>query len=184
MNINLQSLLAKLVMVIFSFFITAFCYGQETDLARIEYTYIPQVNSKNSINRFRAFVNLPLKLGWEGCYLIPGIEYRNFDLDINDAVPFDTKDMGKFQMFRASLAAVFRMKKNWIIAIKTGGELASNFEASKIGNNDINFTGAIYFIKDRTGSDFKKPNRLTVGVTQIALRISTNGQSADGNAVS
>ena len=157
MNINLQNLSVSIRMVVISFFFTTICVGQETDLARVEYTYIPQVSSKNTINRFRTFVNLPFKLGWEGCYVIPGIEYRNIDLDINDAVPFDTRDMGRFQMFRASLAAVFKLKKNWIIAIRSGAELASNFEVSKIGNNDINFTGAVYFIKDKTGTDFKKP---------------------------
>ena len=151
-------------MFIFSFFIAAFSYSQETDLARVEYTYIPQVNSKNSINRFRTFVNLPLKLGWEGCYLIPGFEYRNLDMDINDAVPFEKNGMGRFETLRGSISAVFKMKNNWIIAIRTGGELASNFEESTIGNNDINFTGAVYFIKDRTGTKFKTPSRLIVGV--------------------
>jgi hypothetical protein len=151
-------------MVVLSFFNTTICAAQETDLARVEYTYIPQVNSKNSINRFRTFVNIPLKLGWEGRYVIPGIEYRKFDLDINDAVPFETSGLGKFQMFRASLAGVFKLKNNWIIAIRSGAELASNFEVSGIENNDINFTGAVYFIKDKTGEEFNKPSRLTIGV--------------------
>jgi hypothetical protein len=156
--------LTKLALVVFSFFITIFSYGQETDLARLEYTYIPQVNSENSINRLRTFVNLPLKLGWEGGYLIPGFEYRNLDMDINDAVPFEKNGMGRFQTFRVSLAAVFKVRNNWIMAIRTGSEIASNFEESTIGNDDINFSGAVYFIKDRTGNEFKRPNRLTVGV--------------------
>ena len=156
--------MVRLRMTVICFFFATICFAQETDLARLEYTYIPQVNSENSINRFRAFVNLPLKLGWEGCYIIPGIEYRNLDMDINDVIPFDKQDMGRFQMFRASLAALFKLKKNWLIAIRSGAEIASNFEVNEIGNNDINFTGAVYLIKDRTGTDFEKPNRLTVGV--------------------
>jgi hypothetical protein len=63
--------------VICFFFIT-YCFGQETDMERVEYTDIAQVNSENSINLFRAFVNLPISLAWKGSYLIPGIEYRKF----------------------------------------------------------------------------------------------------------
>jgi len=63
--------------VIYFFFIT-YCFGQETDLERVAYTDIPQVNSENSINRFRALVNLPISLARIGSYLTPDIEYRKF----------------------------------------------------------------------------------------------------------
>lgn len=76
--------------------------------------------------------------------MIPGFEYRNLDLDINDVVPFKKYGLGWFQTFRGSLTAVFKTKNNWIIAIKGGSEVASNFEESTIGNTDINFTGAVY----------------------------------------
>jgi hypothetical protein len=46
-------------MFIFSFFLAAFSYSQETDMARVEYTYIPQVNSKCSTNTKRPFT-LPI----------------------------------------------------------------------------------------------------------------------------
>ena len=69
--------------VICSFFIT-YCFGQKIDMARAEYTNIPQVNSENSINRFRAFVNRPIILAREVNYLIPGIEYRNNDINFTE----------------------------------------------------------------------------------------------------
>jgi hypothetical protein len=50
LNNNLNSILTKLGLVIFSFFTTIFSYGRKTNLARIEHTDIPQVNFKNSIN--------------------------------------------------------------------------------------------------------------------------------------
>lgn len=143
--------------------------SQTTDLARIEYTFIPQSKSDNSINRFRAFVNLPIKLGWEGGYLIPGIEYRNFDLDIEDPVPFDIDKLGKFQMFRAALAFTFKFENNWYFAIKGGAELASNFEENSITKNDVNFTGAVFFVNDKSGDSYKTPSRFIIG-----LNYSTN----------
>lgn len=159
----------KHLIVLVCCFIATVSYAQTTDLARIEYTYIPQTNSDNSINRFRAFINFPIELGWEGHYLVPGIEYRNFDLDIKDPVPFDIDELGKFQLFRASLGYTFKLKNNWRFAAKAGAEIASNFSENRIHNNDINFTGAVFMINDKTGDDYEKPSRLIVG-----LNYSTN----------
>ncbi len=144
-------------------------YSQTTDLGRIEYTFLPQSNSKNSINRFRAFVNYPIKLKWDESYLIPGVEYRNFDLDIKDPVPFDIDHMGKFEMFRASLAVTFKMGKDWRFAVKGGAELASNFERSSITQHDVNFTGAVFLVRSKSGEENQKPSRFIIG-----LNYSTN----------
>jgi hypothetical protein len=121
------------------------------------------------VNRFRGFLNCPLKLNSNGSYIIPGIEYRNVDLDIEDPVPFDESDLGKFQLFRASLAYTFIIKDDWRFALKTGVELASNFEENEISNRDVNFTGSAFFIRNRSGEEVKKPNRLVIG-----LNYSTN----------
>jgi hypothetical protein len=158
-----------LIVAFILFVSTNVLFAQTSDLVRIEYTGIPQVDSKNSINRFRAFVNFPIKLGWDGYYLIPGVEYRNFDLDIKDPVPFEKHDMGQFQMFRASLAIVVKLKNHWNFALRSGAEVASNFEENSIQRNDLNFTGSVYFIKDRSGDDFEKASRLILG-----LNYSTN----------
>ena len=143
--------------------------AQETDIARIEYTYIPQSGSDNTINRFRGFVNFPIQMGWEGSYLIPGIEYRNIDLDIEDKVPFDISKLERFQMFRVSLGYTFKISPDWRIGVKAGAEIASNFESRSISNHDVRFTGAGYFIKDRSADSVAKPWRLIIG-----LQYSTN----------
>jgi hypothetical protein len=144
-------------------------YGQATDLARIEYTYIPQANSDNSINRFRGFVNFPIPLNWEGSYLVPGLEYRNVDLDIKDDVPFDTQNLQKFQMFRVGLGYTFKINKDWRFGARAGFEIASNFERRTAGSSDIRFTGAAYFVKDRTKDSIYKKDRFIIG-----LQYSTN----------
>jgi hypothetical protein len=157
------------LVVILSLCIFSSSLAQETDLARLEYTFIPQSNSDNSVNRIRTFVNFPIKLGWEGSYLIPGVEYRNLDLDFEDPVPFSVESLGKFDMFRVSLAYTFKMKQDWRVGLKTGFEIASNFEEKRVQNGDMRFTGALYLIKDRTGDKVEKPNRFIIG-----LQYSTN----------
>ena len=159
----------QFLLPLFSLFIYGSLLSQETDLARLEYTFIPQSQSDNSVNRIRAFVNYPIKLGEEGSYLIPGIEYRNLDLDFEDPVPFNVESLGKFAMFRVSLGYTFKMKNEWRIGVKTGFEIASNFEEKTVHNRDTRFTGAFYLIKDNTGETVKKPNRFIVG-----LHYSTN----------
>ncbi len=156
-------------MIMFCLFFSASSFSQTSDLARIEYTFVPQTNSKNSVNRFRGFVNYPIKLGTNGSYIIPGIEYRDVDLDIKDPVPFDRAELGKFQLFRVSLAYTFKVKNDWRLAFKTGAELASNFEENSIKNRDINFTGSAFLIRDRKGDEVKKPSRFIIG-----LNYSTN----------
>lgn len=138
--------------------------AQTSDLARIEYTYIPQANSKNSVSRYRAFVNYPFQLGWEGSYLIAGVEYRNLDLDFKDPVPFDIRNLMKFQLFRATVAYTFKIKNDWRFAAKIGCEIDSNFDESTVTNDDVKFTGALFFINDKSGESVEKPSRFVIGI--------------------
>lgn len=138
--------------------------AQTSDLGRIEYTFIPQTNSNNSLDRFRGFVNFPIKVNDSGCYLVPGIEFRNMGLDIEDEVPFDTSNLKNFQMFRMSLGYTFKMKNNWRVAVSAGAEIASNFEHQKTKGEDYRFTGAFYLIKDRTSDTLVKADRWVLGL--------------------
>ncbi len=150
-----------------SILFTLFMYtgtSQTTDLARLEYTYIPQSSSENSVSRFRAFVNYPITLGWEGSYLIVGLEYRYLDLDFEDPVPFEVSELGRFQLYRGNVAYTFKMKNDWRFAAKAGAEINSNFEKNTILSDDINFTGAAFFIRDRSGDEVETPSRLILGL--------------------
>jgi len=143
--------------------------AQVTDLARLEYTYIPQAKSDNDVSRIRAFVNYPIQLNWEGCFLVVGLEYRNLGLDFDDPVPFDLDALGEFQSFRSSVAFTFKMKGDWRFAARAGLEINSNFEENTIINDDLNFTGAVFLIKTKSGDEVEKPSRFIVG-----LNYSTN----------
>jgi hypothetical protein len=143
--------------------------AQVSDLARLEYTYIPQADSENRVSRIRAFVNYPIRRGWEGSFIVVGLEYIKLDLDFEDPVPFDLDALGKFQMFRSSVAFTYKMNKNWRLAANAGIEVNSNFEENSITNEDLNFTGALFFIKDKSGEGVEKPSRFIIG-----LNYSTN----------
>lgn len=143
--------------------------GQVSDLARVEYTYIPQADSENQVSRFRAFVNYPIRLGWEGSFIVVGLEYRKLDLDFEDPMPFDLDALGKFQMFRSSVAFTYKMNNDWRFAANAGIEVNSNFEKNSVINDDLNFTGALFFIKDKSGEGVEKPSRFLIG-----LNYSTN----------
>jgi len=144
-------------------------HAQTTDLARLEYTYIPQSNSENTVSRVRAFINLPVELNWEGSYLIAGLEYRNIDFDLKDAVPFDKNNLQRLQLFRTTMAYTFDMSKNWRFVGKVGMEIDSNFEDRQIRGEDVRFTGSLFFIKDLSGENVETPSRLIFG-----LNYSTN----------
>lgn len=145
------------------------CEGQTTDLMRVEWTRIPQIDSDNSVSRARAFINFPIPLSWEGSYLIPGFEYRHITLDIDDPVPYDANNAKTFQVFRATMAYTFKFKNDWRFGAKAGIELASNFERADFLGRDLRFSGAAYFIKDRSGDEVEKPDRWVIG-----LQYSTN----------
>lgn len=150
-------------------FIGVGCFAQETDLARIEYSHIPQSKSGNSVSRYRAFINAPFRIKDDTDYLILRLEYRYSDLNFKDPVPFDVENLGNFQLFRGSLAYTFKRNTPWRFAAKIGMEVNSNFERRTILGDDVNIAGAAFMIKDVSGDSIAKPTRLIIG-----LNYSTN----------
>ncbi|TVZ51875.1 hypothetical protein OD90_1034 [Dokdonia sp. Hel_I_53] len=136
--------------------------AQLTDLARVEYTYFPQSDSDNSFRRFRTFVNAPFKVS-EDAYLVPGFEYRNVNLKFNDETPFSRSDLTRFQSFSLSLGYTFKLNEKWRFGARAAGILTSNFSNDSFTNDDLIYTGAVYFINDKTDEGLSKPWRLILG---------------------
>ncbi len=136
--------------------------AQLTDLARLEYTYFPQEASDNSFRRFRTFINVPLKLS-EGTYLVPGFEYRNINFKFNDNTPFQREDLDRFQSFAFSLGYTTKISDKWRLGVSLSTIGTSNFSTQKLANDDILYTGAVYFINDKTKEGLDKPWRLIIG---------------------
>jgi hypothetical protein len=147
------------------FFVTSFydSYAQSSDLLRVEYLNIPNQNSKNSIKRYRIFIQVPLKVS-EGNYVVIGGEYRYIDLTFND-VPFNADDLNSVQNIEASLGYLHRSKKtDWIYAGNIGARISSNFQ-TKLTSDDFIYLARVYAIRDRTDEGkAEKPNRLIFGL--------------------
>lgn len=157
--------IAKLSMCILIAVTSLTVYGQNTDLARIEYTYFPQSDSDNSFRRFTSFINFPIKLNDKGAYLIPGIEYRNTNLKYNDPAVFETNDLDRFQSFEASLGYTFKMNELWRFGAAGGIMAASNFETGEMISDDLIYTGSVYFIKIKEDERYIEPVRLILGLS-------------------
>ena len=66
---------SKMLCVVVLCFLSQLVNAQLTDLARLEYSFIPKSNSEDQYTRLRALVNYPIKTK-EDCYLIIGAEYN------------------------------------------------------------------------------------------------------------
>ena len=63
--------------------------AQLTDLARLEYSFIPNNKSEDQYTRLRALFNYPIETS-KDCYLVLGAEYNRVILNLEDNYPFDT----------------------------------------------------------------------------------------------
>lgn len=146
------------------FLLTVTGIAQTTDLARIEYMTVPFANSDNSVSRFRALAQLPLPLTKDSDeYLILGLEYRYTDININDAVPFDTATLDAVQRIEAYLGYTNKVGKNWRFGVKAGVRINSNLEHSLI-SDDFIYGAAVYFINDMKDDSLRKPYRIILGL--------------------
>lgn len=163
---KLRILLSTLFLVVISLGVTA----QTTDLARIEYLNIPFSKSKNSINRYRALVQVPIPLDDERKKIfVIGLEYRFIDIDIKDAPDvsvFNENMVSSVQQMHGYLGYVWKTKNNWRYGIKAGAKLESDFEG-KIISDDFIYEAGAYAISDHKKDtvDGKKPYRLIFGLT-------------------
>lgn len=150
---------------LFFFLLAGFAMeAQVNDLStKIEYTYFPQRNSDNSFRRFRARVNFPFKLA-ERAYLIPGLEYRNAELQYDDGAPFSTQDLERFQSFTMRLTYTFGLENDWRFAARGGLMVASNFAGSGILADDVIYTGGVFLIRDRSEEEVELPWRIIFGI--------------------
>ncbi len=152
-----------LLCILFYAFYSVRC--QETNLARIEYTYIPQADSDNVYSRIRVSANYPIKMDDEGTYLLIAPEYRHNSLQIDDALVFDDQgDLNSFHTAGLELGYTFKMKNDWRFGAKLGIRISSNFEGSGIESDDFRYTGSLYFVKSYKNRQAPKTSRLVVGL--------------------
>ncbi|WP_341481562.1 DUF6268 family outer membrane beta-barrel protein [Christiangramia lutea] len=140
-------MMRKILLLLLILFFCEAGIAQQTDLARIEYTYFPQKNSDNSFRRARAIAAFPIRMKKEGTYLVPSLEYRNVNFKYNDPEVFDTSDLDRFQSFTATLGYTFKIGEYWRFGAETGVKIASNFSKGDIISDDLIYTGTVIFIR-------------------------------------
>lgn len=152
--------------LLFAFGISA----QTTDLARVEYLALPFSKSDNSINRYRALVQVPIPLDKERKKIfVVGLEYRYVDVNIEDAedvFAFNKNLVTSTQQMDAYLGYVWKPNDDWRFGVKGGVKIQSDFEGSMVSDDFIYEVGA-YAIKDKKKNpeEGKKPYRFIAGLT-------------------
>ncbi|AUC80684.1 DUF6268 family outer membrane beta-barrel protein [Lacinutrix sp. Bg11-31] len=160
----MQNQPAKYIVIVFFIMTFQSTFAQLTDLARLEYSYIPKGNSEDSFNRFRGLVNYPIETK-ENCYLVIGGEYSRIALNIEDNYPFNTSNLRRLHIMDLNVGYTFKLKSGWRLGAKISPRIASTL-THKLSSNDLFLNGGIYAINDRTKDESKnKPYRLILGLT-------------------
>ena len=140
--------------------------AQSTDIARVEYMYIPFGNSDNAVGRFRALLQVPIPLDKElNKILVAGFEYRNVNIDIKDAVPagFNIQDVSSLHRISGYVGYVWKYKENWRFGVKVGTRINSNIVGSLVTDDWI-YTASVYAINDMKEASTTKPYRCGKGI--------------------
>jgi hypothetical protein len=171
MKNNKKSKLKFAMLILVLITTSFFSFSQTTDLARVEYLYMPFSKSNNSINRYRALIQAPIPINKEKkTFLVIGLEYRYVDINIQDIedraafANFGNDPVGSVQRMDGYLGYTFKISELWRIGAKAGISVQSNLETSPSGDDFI-YDGAVYLIRDNDGEGVEKPSRLILGLT-------------------
>lgn len=155
----------KLRPVFFLVFALSYCFAnaQLTDIARLEYSFIPSTKSEDQYTRLRALLNYPIKIKGDN-YLILGAEYNRVLLNLKEDYPFNTNDLSALNIIDLNIAYTFKASEKWRLGLKVTPRIASTLNGT-ISKDDLFLNGGFFAIKDRTKADIDKPYRLILGLT-------------------
>ncbi|NRD19607.1 hypothetical protein HNV08_06075 [Winogradskyella eckloniae] len=138
--------------------------AQLSDLARLEYSFIPSSRSDDHYTRLKALVNYPIKIK-DKDYLIVGGEYNRILLNLEDEYPFNTSQLNKLHVIDLNIGYTFKANEDWRLGFKISPRIASTLTHS-LSMEDMFLNGGVFGIKDRTDAeDIDKPYRLILGLT-------------------
>jgi hypothetical protein len=141
--------------------------AQLTDLARLEYSFIPKSKSEDQYTRLRALFNYPIETS-KDCYFIVGAEYNRIILNLEDDYPFDTALLQTINVIDLNLGYTFKTSETWRLGFKFNPRIASTL-TNKLTSDDFFLNGGIFAIKDKTKDEnIKRPFRLILGLTYNA----------------
>ena len=151
------------VLIVFCFVMNT-TKAQLTDLARLEYSFIPKSDSEDRYTRFRGSFNIPFETS-EDCYFVIGAEYNRIILELEDHYPFSTDGLRRIHVADLNLAYTFKTNENWRLGLRFSPRIASTLTGS-LGLDDVFLNGGVFAINDkRKDETLKRPYRLILGLT-------------------
>ncbi|WP_405413885.1 DUF6268 family outer membrane beta-barrel protein [Maribacter sp. Asnod1-A12] len=156
----------RLKFIFFFLFIISFTsQAQLSDLARLDFTFIPNKGSDVEYTRSRFLVNFPVKLKKEGEYLLLGIDYSNVHLRFkDDELPFDRELLNDFKILDFTIGYTKPLKNGWRLGLRFQPGISTNLTAKNLNTNDLVFSGDVVFIK-KFENNIDRPSRLIVGLS-------------------
>lgn len=153
---------------LFLFFLFIFSFvsqAQLSDLARLDFTFIPNKGSDVEYTRSRFLINYPVKLNKEGQFLFLGVDYSNVHLRFKDnMLPFDRELLNDFKLLDFTIGFTKPLKKGWRLGVRFQPGISTNNAAKSLSTNDLVFSGDVIFIKKFENSLYKS-SRLIVGLS-------------------
>ncbi|WP_047547194.1 DUF6268 family outer membrane beta-barrel protein [Psychroserpens sp. Hel_I_66] len=141
--------------------------AQLTDLARLEYSFIPKSDSEDQYTRLRAMVNYPIEIKPD-TYFILGAEYNRIILNLEDDYLFDKSLFETIHIIDLNLGYTFKTSEKWRWGFRLNPRIASTL-TEKITMDDFFINGGVFAIIDRTKDEsMKRPYRLILGLTYNA----------------
>ncbi|WP_298344852.1 DUF6268 family outer membrane beta-barrel protein [uncultured Algibacter sp.] len=158
----------KIKYILICFFLGCnFLNAQLTDIARLEYSFIPKSNSESQYTRLRAILNYPIKVK-DGNYIIVGGEYNRIILNLEENLPFDTSIIDNIHVIDFNVGYTFKLNNQKRLGFKLNPRIASTL-TSALSSDDYFMNGGVFYINDRRKeADLKRPYRLILGLTYNA----------------
>ena len=157
----------RYVVVLCFFFVFQFSIAQLTDIARLEYSFIPQSKSEDQYTRLRALLNYPIEVK-NDTYFIIGAEYNRIFLNLEENYPFDTSVLDRIHIIDLNIGYTFKWNEKWRLGVKFNPRIASTLTKS-LSADDYFLNGGVFLINDRTKDEsLKRSYRLIIGLTYNA----------------
>ena len=157
----------RYVVVLCFFFVFQFSIAQLTDIARLEYSFIPQSKSEDQYTRLRALLNYPIEVK-NDAYFIIGAEYNRIFLNLEENYPFDTSVLDRIHIIDLNIGYTFKWNEKWRLGVKFNPRIASTLTKS-LSADDYFLNGGVFLINDRTKDEsLKQSYRLIIGLTYNA----------------
>jgi hypothetical protein len=157
----------RLTILLGFLFVFQLSYAQLTDIARLEYSFIPKSKSEDRYTRLKVLFNYPIELKNKS-YLVVGAEYNRIILSLEDDYPFDVSALNRIHVIDLNFSYTFKLNPVWRFGVNFNPRIASTL-TSPLSSSDYFMNGGVFFMKDKTkDKSLNKPYRLILGLTYNA----------------